>query len=281
MQNHKNTIIHSYWFDKTKYLQNIIQPACIVIDDINIIANDLPNIFIYVEPRTIYNVTNYLIENHNKYNTIFTFDDDILQKCPNAKKYIYGTTWIEQEYYNNIDILKKQYKISNLAGTKLINNSPGHQLRQVIHHNQNKFKNFPITFFRSFNQIPHITDYGNNPFLGINNSSTAPNNKVELFEEFQFSIVIENSQQKNYFTEKIVDCLITQTIPIYWGCPNINEFFDTSGWIILETTNIDELLTKLELLNETYYNKYYNTIEKNYNTAKKYVDIYENINNAI
>jgi hypothetical protein len=66
--------------------------------------------------------------------------------------------------------------------------------------------------------------------LGSSDSS-----KIEIFETYMFSIVIENSRQIHYFTEKIIDCLLTKTIPIYYGCPNISDYFDTSGWIILET----------------------------------------------
>jgi hypothetical protein len=280
MSNHPDTIIHSYWFDKSKHLKNIPQPACISVDVPNVISNTLPNIFIQVEPNIISNNEQYLINNYKKYHTIFTFNKTLLEKCPNAKYYIYGTTWIEKTYYDNIKIDIKQFKISTLASTKYLNNAPGHIFRQTIHHNQHILKKYPITFFRSFAQIPHIHDYGNNPFLGIKNSLTTPHCKVELFEEFQFAIVIENSKQTNYFTEKIMDCILTKTIPIYWGCPNISDFFDTTGWIILESISINELYEKLAILNEKYYNQYTYIIEKNFITAQKYVDFYENINNA-
>jgi hypothetical protein len=288
MQNHPDTIIHSSWFDKNKYIKHIPQPSCIIVDNIYYLSDSLPNIFIYVEPKTIYDISNYLIENYNKYHTIFTYDEDVLKKCPNARKYIYGTSWIkntyngtvwvENDYCNDINISKKEFKISNLAGTKLINNSEGHKFRQVIHHNQEKLKAYPITFFRSYNQHPHIKDYGNNPFLISDKGS---HNKELLFDTFQFAIIIENSKQVNYFTEKIVDCLITKTIPIYWGCPNISDFFDTTGWIILDTIDIDKLYQKLKILNNKYYNEYFNFIEKNYELAKQYADLYNNINNSI
>jgi hypothetical protein len=29
---------------------------------------------------------------------------------------------------------------------------------------------------------------------------------------------------ENWVTEKIVDCVITGTVPIYWGAPNIGEY---------------------------------------------------------
>ena len=272
--NHPDTIINSDWFNK--YV-NVPQPAYISVDNRQT-CNYMPNIFIQVEPNIIINNEDYLINNCERYHTIFTFNKNVLEKCKNAKCYVYGTTWIEKNQYENINISKKQYKISTLAGSKLINNSPGHMFRQLIHHNQLSL-HYPITYFRSIAQVPHIHDYGNNPFLGMNDSATTPHNKFTLFEEYQFSIIIENSQQINYFTEKIMDCILTKTIPIYWGCPNISDFFDITGWIILDSPTIQEL-DKLHILDSTYYNKYINVIENNYNKALQYTDLYTNINNA-
>lgn len=46
-----------------------------------------------------------------------------------------------------------------------------------------------------------------------------------------FHLVVENVSQRDYFTEKLLDCLLTLTLPIYWGCPNLGEYFDLQGII--------------------------------------------------
>ena len=150
--------------------------------------------------------------------------------------------------------------------------SRGHVLRQTLYHHQHLFHDIPITWYRSRVQIPYLTDYGNNPLLSSKN---------ELFDEFQFTLVIENSKETNYFTEKIMDCLLTKTIPIYWGCPNIAEFFDTTGWIILETESVEELQEKGRTLTSEYYHKYTDIIEKNYEKAKTYMHFTDNLNHAV
>jgi len=43
---------------------------------------------------------------------------------------------------------------------------------------------------------------------------------------YEYSIAIENSEEKNYVTEKFVDCVLCNTIPIYHGAPNISEIYD-------------------------------------------------------
>ena len=45
---------------------------------------------------------------------------------------------------------------------------------------------------------------------------------------------MENATYSNMFTEKITDCFMTGTIPIYYGISNIGNYFNTDGIIILD-----------------------------------------------
>ncbi|NBR15573.1 MAG: hypothetical protein EBU01_13505, partial [Crocinitomicaceae bacterium] len=117
------------------------------------------------------------------------------------------------------------------------------------------------------------------PLIQINNNPILNNGKEELFLDYQFSFVIENSKQTNYFSEKLIDCLITKTIPIYYGCPNIHNWFDIRGWIILETTDVNELIQKAHKL--PVYMNHINVINENYERAKEYICFERNIQRAI
>jgi hypothetical protein len=221
------------------------------------------------EPNAIHNSRNDYIQNHLNFDMLLTFDDEILKNCPNSKLCLYGTTWIPKEFYENIDTHRKLPKISNLTGWKDI--TDGHRFRRHLYINQ-KLIDLPIDWFRSGagNILPEIKI---NPILGTG--------KETLFLDYQYSLVIENSRQLNYFTEKLIDCLITKTIPIYYGCPNIDQWFDTSGWIILESPHLEELTKCTNIdLNEHYKNNV-NTIEHNFNESKKYIDYTRNIFNLL
>jgi len=268
---HPDTVIFGNdWYTSRRKINNIPEPCWITVDTYHTFSDHLPTIFIQVEPQIIRPSEQYLIENCHKYHTIFTFNQNVLDKCPNAKKYVHGTSWVSAS--EQVDISKKKFKISSLTSTKRVGESRGHVLRQVLYHYQHLFQHIPFTWYRSRAQIPHLIDYGNNPLLSSKN---------ELFDEFQFALVIENSKETNYFTEKIMDCLLTKTIPLYWGCPNIAEYFDTTGWIILETEAIEELHEKYRTLTPDYYSKYSDIIEKNYEKAKTYMDLINNINHAV
>jgi len=51
-------------------------------------------------------------------------------------------------------------------------------------------------------------------------------NKFTGLLPYEYSIAIENSNERNYITEKFVDCLLCNTVPIYNGAPNVGDVYD-------------------------------------------------------
>ena len=47
----------------------------------------------------------------------------------------------------------------------------------------------------------------------------------EMCKDYMFTIAIENTSHEHYFTEKIINPFFNNTIPIYWGCKKIEEYF--------------------------------------------------------
>jgi hypothetical protein len=68
-------------------------------------------------------------------------------------------------------------------------------------------------------------------------------NKKIALTPYKFSVALENSHEKNYISEKFIDCLLTNTIPIYFGCTNISNYYDPQGYLQLsDIKNLDEIL---------------------------------------
>ena len=82
-----------------------------------------------------------------------------------------------------------------------------------------------------------------------------------------FSIAIENSQEANYISEKLIDCFLQKVVPVYWGAPNIEKFFDLNG--IIYCQSLDELMDGIQHLSKDLYNSKSVAIEKNYELAKQ------------
>jgi hypothetical protein len=244
---------------------------------INSKKENMRNIYIQLEPEALVPIRDELLKFGDRFDYILTYDTFLIKKLPNAYALTYGTTWILPEDYENIDIKLKKFVLTSLTGCKV--GAKGHRFRHKIYFHQKYIQNIPILFYLS-GGLQTVPDYipiiNNNPYLSDKRSD-----KIELFKNAQFSLVIENSQQNNYFTEKICDCLITKTIPIYYGCPNISEFFDTTGWIIIENDCVIEFLQKLQILTPDYYMNHIDTVNKNFETVKKYIDYNENINRVL
>lgn len=70
--------------------------------------------------------------------------------------------------------------------------------------------------------------------------------EIEPYENYDFHICIENFQTNHYFSEKIMDPLLCNTIPVYLGCRNIKDYFNDN--VILLSGNVQDdiiLLTNI------------------------------------
>jgi hypothetical protein len=88
---------------------------------------------------------------------------------------------------------------------------------------------------------------------------------------YEYSIAIENSNEKNYITEKFVDCVLCNTIPIYNGAPNITEVYDArylrtidieSNTIVEDIKEIINEQATVSVVNKNIYFKTYNLYTK-------------------
>lgn len=256
----------------------ILKPSTdvrIYVDTERIIEDRKFQVYLQQEPEAIRPIKQHLLAHGNKYNAILTFDVDVLQKWHHAKLFtLYTETWLKENYYLDIDSTKKQYKISCLVGGKRM--TVGHDIRLSMYFHQQFFHMYPFIFYRSC-ALPLLPEITTNPFLESKECSA----KHELFTTFQFHLAIENSRQHNYFTEKLIDCLISKTIPIYYGCPNIGSYFDTSGWIFLEEGTPEELIQKCSVLSSSYYSQYTEAIESNYKRALYICKNFERLNEVL
>jgi len=209
------------------------------------------NILVIQEPNQLFGLHDWAIQNYQQFNCILTWGQDILNKCENALLLPFGTSFLDYENKHKYLASNKKYlEISFLCGAK--NVIEGHKLRHSIYSQEQNIKPNKNWLYSH----PHIDKY-------------------QLFETSMFHLAIENSKNQNFFTEKIIDAFITKTIPVYWGCPNIHEFFDTKGFFIFNTE--EEFFNIVNNLTEKDYHSRKEYIEKNYQIAIYYADIFKRI----
>ena len=78
--------------------------------------------------------------------------------------------------------------------------------------------------------------------------------KWEGLAPFRYSVAVENSRHDHYWTEKIADCFLAGTVPIYWGAPNIRDYFPEEAMILIDTLDPVEVarIIKTEATPEAY-----------------------------
>jgi len=241
---------------KMEHLKDVV--FTLFVDDIPQTQEDLSeiNILVLQEPNEYFLLHDWAIQNQHYFSVILTWDDKVLNNCDNAMFLPFGHTWFKKYQYEKP--YPKKYQISHLAGK--LNKTYGHTLRHELTSRKNEIK-LPIKFFETYGDRSDIND--------------ARKGKVEVFGDSMFGIAIENTNHRGYFTEKILDLFLLKTIPIYWGCSNIRDFFNAYG--IIECNNIDDMIYAINNFSEEDYDEWEEVIEENYQTALKYVDYEQNI----
>lgn len=59
---------------------------------------------------------------------------------------------------------------------------------------------------------------------------------------YRFSLAVENAVCSDYWTEKVADCFLSWTIPIYHGCPNLSGYFPANSFVPIDIRNPREAL---------------------------------------
>lgn len=75
--------------------------------------------------------------------------------------------------------------------------------------------------------------------------------KAQAYRDYRYAIVVDTSNERNWFSEHLLDAVAFGCVPIYWGCPNIGDYLDARA--ILPFATLDELAAILPLLTEQAY----------------------------
>jgi hypothetical protein len=178
-------------------------------------------------------IKNNMAELLETYEMIFTYNDELLEYS-NKFKWIFAMgSWIK-----NPQVHKKNKLLSMITSNKIGTEQQRFRYNFAI----NNIENFDI-YGRGFKEIV---------------------DKEEGLNDYMFSICIENDTFNTYFTEKILDCFATGTIPVYKGTRNIVNHFNADGILFLDDIKISDLTQDL-------YNSKLSAITDNFERVKNYM----------
>lgn len=139
---------------------------------------------------------------------VLTKNAGLLAAIDNGLFYVYGSTFLEDP----AGVDRTKHAMASLIASAR-RDLEGHKLRHVI-----------VEHIRAAGLDVAVMGRGYRPFA----------DKAEGLAPYRYSVVIENAREPGYFTEKLVDACICDTVPIYWGAPDIAAYFDPGGMIICE-----------------------------------------------
>jgi len=161
----------------------------------------------------------------NQFNTIASVRTDL--KHPNNVFIHEPQLWYfdkSRKELENMVLPEKLHNISVVASNLTL--LEGHKKRfafvnQLIGH----FKDKLHAFGRGFNPV---------------------SDKWEAIAPYKYSVAIENNVIPNYFSEKLCECFLSYTMPIYYGCPNIKDYFDERALIAIDMNNLKASIEIIE-----------------------------------
>jgi hypothetical protein len=184
-------------------------------------------------PHTIDAVSKNYKEISESYEFVFTNDARIMSLADNFVFLPPTGYWVE-----NTGIYPKTKLCSMICSNKNMCEGHAYRLQWAKRlHNQLDF------YGRGFNEF---------------------NKKEEAIKDYMFSVTMENAKYNSYWSEKILDCFLCGTVPIYHGASNIGDFFVEEGIITLgDNFDVSQLSPDLYLSKE-------DAIIENYHRALKY-----------
>lgn len=80
--------------------------------------------------------------------------------------------------------------------------------------------------------------------------------KMEIMSKYKYSVVIENCVYNDYWTEKLSDCFLSGSYPLYYGAPNVSEYFDKDSYTLIDIKRMDESISLIKsIIDNDLYNR--------------------------
>jgi len=155
----------------------------------------------------------------HRFHMIMTHDDALLGRGSPFRLTIRGGSWVPLDQWG---MYPKSKNVSMILSEKT--QLEGHQLRHQV-----AAAGLPIDLYG-----PEHTPIGTD--------------KALAYRDYRFAVVVEACKEGNFFSEHLIDAIAFGCVPIYWGCPNIGEYFLLPGFKLFNT--VSDLATRLQYLDD-------------------------------
>jgi len=171
------------------------------------------NVWAIMQEPYMKGLTDWMAEKHEHFSKVFTHhppseDPKYTVSHPSIPWHV-NKTFDELE---KAEIPEKRHHVSWVVGDA--KDLPGHM------------KRWRFLKYIQENNIVYIDLYGR--------AVRFIEDKWDALAPYRFSLAVENTSRVDYWTEKVADCFLTWTVPIYYGCPNLEDYFPEKSFFRID-----------------------------------------------
>lgn len=219
-------------------------------------------VYVSLEPsESVGNVNNQFI---NQFSKIITPDKSVVHpglinkgfhtwwagmnvEHKNDQHNILSDKAIKHQEFSSQEIKNKKNRISIITSQK--KTLPGHTKR--------------------LNFIDKLLRHPISEFIDVFGDGYKPiQDKLDAIAGYKYHLVIENDNIENYWTEKLADSFLGFSMPIYYGCPNIYDYFEEKSMIRIDIDKADQ---SIDVICNAIKNEMYDSSVDEINKARQLV----------
>jgi len=188
----------------------------------------------------------------DKSKTIILFMEPIIEARVKYKNFIDSN---KECYFHNINgiewkIEKSYYELlqNNIVKTKNISTITSGNYTTLYHKKRIHFLPYLDTlddidiFGKLYKSKNKEKQKGNEILTSLKNYKGSLNDKTNGLFQYKYTFASENYRIENYFTEKLVDAILSECLCFYCGCTNIEKFLDSRAYIQIDLNKPKEMI---------------------------------------
>jgi hypothetical protein len=143
--------------------------------------------------------------------------------------------------------------VEKLINRNVITKVPKHFCCWIVSNGQCEIRNKIFSKLSEYKKVHSYGTYLNNMGFTLKFPYWSENYQ-KFMSNYKFVICFENRKFEKYITEKLINPLISRSIPIYWGTDYVNEIFNTNAFLRLENDSeqaIQNLIIKIKELDSS------------------------------
>jgi hypothetical protein len=74
--------------------------------------------------------------------------------------------------------------------------------------------------------------------------------KLQVLKAHRFSLCFENTEMPGYITEKMIDCFVSGTIPVYRGAPDVSDYIPAGSFIRADASKYEQISMQLDSMDD-------------------------------